>query len=191
MNKLSPSVRRLIAVALLVVAVILPWRLVVVPLMEIFDSYSEQMATQTDMLERYRRLADSRDRLRAHLQQLQAAPASQEGYLAGESETLVAAELQKVVRSIVERGGGRVESTQILPVTSEGEFQRITLRVRMSADTDGLFHVFYDLESMLPYLFIDSVDVVSQERRGRRSPDTIDQGTLGVSYDVYGYRRAG
>ena len=181
----------MIAIALLVLAIVLPWRLILMPVLEEFESNSERLAGQEEMLARYRRLADSRDLLRKRLEQLQAAPASQEGYLAGESETLVEAELQKLVRSIVERSGGRVESTQILPAASEGEFQRITLRVRMAADTDALFRVFYDLESMVPYLFIDSVDVVSQERRGRRSQGTADQGTLGVSYDVYGYRRSG
>jgi general secretion pathway protein M len=191
-NKLSPATRRIVALALLIAAVALPWRLLVLPLLERFDAYEEQVATQQDLLVRYRGLADSREQFQQRLQQLQAEPASQEGYLSGESATLVAAELQNLVRTTVERSGGRLESTQILPAAPEGEFQRVTLRVRMSADTDGLFRVLYDLESMLPYLFVESVDIVSRERRTtRRAQDGPEEGVLNVSYDVYGYMRAG
>jgi general secretion pathway protein M len=189
-NRLSPATRRIIALALLAAAVALPWRLIVLPLLDRFDAYREETAMQEDMLVRYRRLADSREQLRERLEQLQAEPTSQEGYLTGESQTLVAAELQNLVRTIVERNGGRLESTQILPPANEGELRRVTLRVRMSADTEGLFRVFYDLESMLPHLFVDGVDIVSRERRGRRTPEGQEE-ALSVSYDVHGYMRAG
>lgn len=194
MSRLSPLTRRTIAIALLIAVIALPWRLVLLPVAEQFADSAAQIEAQEDMLVRFRRLADSREALRAQLQVLQAQPASQEGYLAGESGTLVAAELQNLVRTIVDRNGGRVESTQILPLAGEGEFQRITLRVRMSADTEGLSRVLYDLESMLPYLFIDGLDIVSRERRGSRrssDPPAEEAGLLSVTYDVYGYMRAG
>ena len=97
---------------------------------------------------------------------------SQAGYLTGDSETLVAAELQNLVRTIVERNGGRLESTQILPPVNEAAFRRVTLRVRMSVGVEGLFRILYDLESMLPYLFVDGLDIVSRERRGGRQSAT-------------------
>lgn len=191
MNKLSPATRKIIALALLAVAIALPWRLVVQPVQEQFAAYAEAKATNLEALERFRRLADSREELRRQLEQLQAQPASQEGYLSGESETLVAADLQNLVRGIVERHGGRLESTQILPAVPEGEFRRVTLRVRMAADTDALFRIFYDLESMLPYLFIDSLDVISRDRRARRGQTETEDGVLVVNYDVFGYMRSG
>jgi general secretion pathway protein M len=190
---LSPLARRIIAIALLVAAIALPWRLVLLPLQETFSEYDEAVTSRQEMLDRYQRLADSRAALRARLEELQQEPASQEGYLTGESETLVAAELQNLVRTTVERNGGRLESTQILPPVPEGEFRRVTLRVRMSADTDGLFRILYDLESMLPYLFLDSLDIVSRDRRTYRGggQGQVQGGALSVSYDVFGYMRAG
>jgi general secretion pathway protein M len=190
-KSLSPPVRRIIAVALLVVAIALPYRLIVQPLLEAYAEGSEEVDKQQEMLVRYRKLADSRAHLQARLEQLQAEPSSQAGYLTGESETLVAAELQNLVRTTVERNGGRLESTQILPATSEGAFRRVALRVRMSTDTDGLFRIVYDLESTLPYLFLDGVDIASRERRVRGSASGPEAGTLSVSYDVYGYMRSG
>jgi general secretion pathway protein M len=190
-NSLSPSIRRLIAVALLIAAVALPYRLIVQPLLQSYDERANAAATQYDLLVRYRNLADSRARLRARLQEIQAEPSSQAGYLTGESETLVAAELQNLVRTTVERNGGRLESTQILPPVSEGAFRRVTLRVRMSTDTDGLFRILYDLESTLPYLFLDGLDIASRERRARRSISGPEGGGLSVGYDVYGYMRSG
>jgi general secretion pathway protein M len=190
-KSLSAPVRRIIAVALLVAAIALPYRLIVQPLLDAFAEGSEEVAKQQEMLVRYRKLADSRADLQARLEQIQAEPSSQAGYLVGESETLVAAELQNLVRTTVERNGGRLESTQILPATSEGAFRRVALRVRMSTDTDGLFRIVYDLESTLPYLFLDGIDIASRERRTRGSSGAPEAGTLSVSYDVYGYMRSG
>ncbi|MBK8175516.1 MAG: hypothetical protein IPK66_09735 [Rhodospirillales bacterium] len=191
MTKLSPLTRKIIAVTLLIVAIALPYRLIVSPLQERSAAYAEQIAARQDVLSRLRRLADSRPQLRERLEKLQSLPSSQEGYLSGDSETLVAADLQTLVRTIVERNGGKLESTQILPATSEGAFRRVTLRVRMSSDTDSLFHTLYDLESMLPYLFLDGLDIVARNRRGRAaSKASAPASELGVSYDVYGYMRA-
>ena len=61
----------------------------------------------------------------------------------------------------------------------------------MSTNTDGLFRIFYDLESTLPYLFLDGIDIASRERRVRGTAAGNEAGTLSVSYDVYGYMRSG
>jgi general secretion pathway protein M len=188
---LSPAAGRIIALALLAAAIALPYRLIVAPLQEGYRELTEEAASRRDVLDRYRRLADSREELRQRLETLRDNPAAQTGFLTGESETLVAAELQNLVRSVVERTGGRLESTQVLPSVTEGPFRRVTLRVRMSATIDGLTRVLYDLESMLPYLFVDSLDVVSRERRGGRQTPQAGESTLSVSYDVFGYMRAG
>jgi general secretion pathway protein M len=189
-KELSPAAGRIVALALLAAAIALPYRMIVAPLQERFQDLSDEAASRRDMLGRYQRLADSREQLRQRLQTLRDNPAAQAGFLTGESETLVAAELQNLVRSIVERGGGRLESTQIMPPTTDGVFRRVTLRVRMSADVDGLFRILYDLESMLPYLFLEGLDIVSRERRGSRQNPQPGAGTLSVSYDVFGYMRA-
>lgn len=190
MKELSPAASRIVALALLGAAIALPYRMVVAPLQESYQELSDQAASRRDMLGRYQRLADSREQLRQRLQTLRDNPAAQAGFLTGESETLVAAELQNLVRSIVERGGGRLESTQIMPPITDGVFRRVTLRVRMSADVDGLFRILYDLESMLPYLFLEGLDIVSRERRGMRQSPQPGSSTLSVSYDVFGYMRA-
>ena len=191
MKALSPTASRIVAVALLVAAIALPYRLIVAPLREDYQQLTDEVASRRDMLARYQRLADSREGLRQQLQTLRENPAAQAGYLTGDSETLVAAELQNLVRTIVERGGGPLESTQILPPPTEGAFRRVTLRVRMSSDTDGLFRILYDLESMLPYLFLDGLDIVSRERRGGRPGTQAGAAALSVSYDVFGYMRGG
>jgi type II secretory pathway component PulM len=66
-KSLSPPVRRIIAVALLVVAIALPYRLIVQPLLEAYAEGSEEVDKQQEMLVRYRKLADSRADLQARL----------------------------------------------------------------------------------------------------------------------------
>jgi general secretion pathway protein M len=192
MKSLSPATRRIIAVALLIAVVALPYQLVLKPVFAQYDAYQAEVTNEQDMLARFRRLADSRDELRARLAALQDKPTSTTGYLTGESETLVAAELQTLVRNTVERNGGRLESTQVLPATSESGYRKVALRVRMSADTEALFRILYDLESALPYLFLDSLDIVSRDRRARRrGQGDAGSSTLSVACDVFGYMRSG
>lgn len=189
MTKLSPAVSRLLAAALLVAAIAIPYRLLIAPLLDHFAAYAADAATQEDLLVRYRRLADSRPQLRERLVEIQEGSAAQSGYLSGDSETLVAAELQNLIRTTVERNGGKLESTQILSAVTEDQFRRVTLRVRMVSDTETLFRTLYDIESALPYLFLDNLDIVSRDSRTGRNDANQQGATLTVGYDVYGYMR--
>jgi len=190
MNRLSPGIRRVLALAVLVLAVFLPYRLLVEPVLATFDELSTSAAEREEQLVKFRRLAESREALEARLDALKSRPMAQEGYLSGDSETLVAAQLQTTVRTLVERSGGKLESTQVLAASAEGDFRRVSLRVRMSADSNSLFRTIYELEAAVPYLFIENFDVLSRESRGRRD-EAAGAMVLSVAYDVYGYLRAG
>jgi general secretion pathway protein M len=192
MKPFSPMGRRILALLLLVGVIAIPYVFIVEPLAAKHREYADTIAQDQDLLRRYRRIAADRPLLQARREQLQRDPISQGAYLSGESEALVAANLQNRIKTVIEANGGSLASTQILQSSDEDGFRVVTIRVRMTADIDAASKTFYALEAGQPYLFIDSVDISSRQARRRRrrdqktAPENVD---LNINFDVSGYMR--
>ena len=185
MIQLSPPASRIVAVGLLLAVVAAAYSLFVAPLWRTFADNSERIAEQRDLLQRYQRAAASADQLSDRLAALRKRPVSGEGYLQGDNESLVAAQLQSRIRSVVQESGSKLTSTQVLAGIDEAGFRRIGVRVTMSADISDLQKVLHSLESDRPYLFLDNVDITGEQSRGRDART----GDLTVSFDAYGFMR--
>jgi general secretion pathway protein M len=188
---LSPTASRAIAVIVLVGVIAVPYVFIVQPLVEKYRENRDTIAEYQDQLLRYRQIAANRPQMQARHEQLQRDPISQGAYLSGDSEALVAANLQNRIKTVIEASGGRLSSTQILQSGDEDVFRVVTVRVRMTADIDAASKIFYELESGQPFLFVDGVDISSRQARRRRrnqqtAPENID---LNINFDVYGYMR--
>jgi len=191
MKSFSPMGRRILALLLLVGVIAVPYVFIVEPLAARHREYADTIAQDHDLLRRYRRIAADRPLLQARREQLQRDPISQGAYLSGESEALVAANLQNRIKTVIEANGGCLASTQILQSSDEDGFRVVTIRGRMTADIDAASKSFYALEAGQPYLFIDSVDISSRQARRRRrdqktAPVNVD---LNINFDVSGYMR--
>ncbi|MGF1641923.1 MAG: type II secretion system protein GspM [Rhodospirillales bacterium] len=191
MKPLSPPTSRGLALLLLGIVLVLPYALIVQPVIEKRATSRETLADYRDQLERYRRIAANVPSLQAHLEEVRRDPKSSDAYLSGDNESLVAASLQNRIKTIIESSGGSLASTQILPSSIEQGFRVVTVRVRMTADIDAATRTLYALEADPPYLFIDNVDISSRQVRrtpGSGRPATEDV-QLNISFDVYGYLR--
>lgn len=187
----SPRLSRLLALALLIAALAVPYLAVVRPFVAELAANRELLAEQAALRERYGRIAANSAGLGERLDALREQPVAEHAYLEGASESLVAAELQSRVKSAVQSNGGTLNSTQILDATTEAGFRRLAVRVRMSASTDALPKVLYALESSEPFLFIDNVDINARtvrrrETGGKGETETVE---LIASFDLFGYMR--
>jgi len=196
---LSPLLSRALALAILGAFLWAAGALAVAPLVAKYRLNQETIARSGELLQRYRRLGRARPMLEAQLAEVRERLAPAGLYLAGASDALVAAELQNRVKAVVEEGGGKLNSTQILAARDEGSFRRVAIRVQMTVTVEPLQAVFYGLESAQPYLFVDNVDirrrVTKRRRRQRRDQPaaTAPEGEsqLTVRFDLYGYTRGG
>ncbi len=191
---MTPRLRRLIAIALLLLVIALPYHLVIRPIIQQHRDYDVQIADSIALIRQFRRSTATLDALRAEVEALEQQPALQTGYLGGETEALAAAELQNLVKVTIEAAGGVVNSTQVLPAEPSDGFRRITARVSMTGPIDSIFQAFHRLESMEPMLFLDNIDMGAQSRRrrrprGRGGEEVAEDPTLNANFDVYGYMR--
>lgn len=188
-ERLTPVQRRILALALALVVVLAFARLVVLPTWGAYLDNRDAIAQHREDIARYSRLATRMPELEAALRDLERSDALARYVLTHESAALAAAALQERVKTVVQRSGGDLTSTQVLPAEEEGQgFRRVTVNVRMAVSTPSLQEVFYELESTLPYLLVDEVVILSRASRRRRA---VAPGTdmLDVRFNLSGFMR--
>ena len=196
MSALSRPVRRLLAIAILALALLAAWTVAVRPLAAKFVYYRQSIAQSHDLLAGYRRVGAARPSIERSLTDARGAQAAQSSFLKGASIEIVAAELQNTVKRIVTTGGGTLKSTQLRPHEDSEAWRRVAIRVDLAADVEALVRILHSLEAANPYLFVDNVSIRAPRaaRRARRktaAPARPAAGTreLRVRWDVYGYMR--
>lgn len=182
---------RTVAIALLAIALLAGYRMIMAPVLNAFRDGKARIEQAEELLQRYEALAQQRPLLNDRLAEQEERAASAAGYLQGPSDALAAAELQDRVKSVIEAAGGELRSTQILPAEQpEADLgvRRTTLRVHFVVTIEGLEESLYELETGQPYLVIDDV-TVRQERVRRRRSEPRAQPMLDVSLQLFGYLR--
>jgi general secretion pathway protein M len=184
---ISPRLSRLLAVALLVFVLAIPYLLILRPYVATLQANRDALAEQVALRDRYAGLAAAGAGLDERLEDLRDQSDGQSAYLEGASEALVAADLQNRVKTVVQDNGAVLNSTQILEAADEDGFRRLAVRVRMAASTEALYKALYALESDRPFLFIDNIDINAHivRRRDGRGEDV----ELMVVFDLFGFMR--
>ena len=100
---------------------------------------------------------------------------------------MVLAKLQNQIQTLVAGEPGDIRSIQVLPEAEEDGFEKIGLRVTLTAGIPTMQKVFYDIESSIPALFIDNLDVRTNIRRRRRNTEATNR--VQIRFDVFGYRK--
>jgi len=178
---------RFAAVALLLGALAAVYVAIAHPLLGEFRRNEEAIAGTVQMLARFQDVTVMRAGIEAQLNELRQREA-QAGYiLTGSTDALAAAELQDRIKMVVRESGGVVRSVQALPPEDEGSFRRIAVRLQMTTTTESFFNVVYSLETMLPALFVDNIDVQSRSAKPAADKPATDP-VLTVNLDLYGYR---
>ncbi len=191
MNNFSPVASRIVAVALLVAIIAAAWGLVMRPIAAQLQAHEQSIIDSREQLQRYRRIASTREQWESRLEALTRARSVSGQFLAGESVDLVAADLQSKIKQTISAVGGLLKSMQTLPVKDLDDFdnlRKVALRVDLVADIASLQRIMYRLESSKPYLFVDNTNVRSRGKRTRPG-QSGDAKELQIRFDVYGYLR--
>ncbi|MFE0759005.1 type II secretion system protein GspM [Inquilinus sp. NPDC058860] len=137
------------------------------------DEIAARVADLERVAARQPGLLQRRDALRASLGQ-------GDRFLAGANAAIGGANLQRLVGTIIDGAGAQMEDAAVLPAREEGAYLRVGLRVTLSTRIDPLQRVLYAVESGLPDLFIDDLEIRTAE------PGAADP-VLSITFQVYGY----
>ncbi len=70
---------------------------------------------------------------------------------------MAGAELQRIVKNITGGNQAQILSTQLLPVSEEQGFLRVSLKVRLRGTLPALLQSLYEIETGDVYMFVDNV----------------------------------
>jgi len=145
----------------------------------------EEMAAQIGM---YRaRLAQLPDVEAQRAQLLQHAD-SEPGLIQAGDASLAAAELQRLVETLIQNHGGELRSTQPSPPEQIEGFEIVAVENAFSLPVTQFANLLYALETQNPYLFIDRLEV-SGPPNWQSEVDNGQEPRLQLQWTVHGYRR--
>lgn len=154
--RLPARQQRALAIALFVVAAVVALSLLLLPVVLLHRHYDNAIASLTDRLDTYRRVAAQAPEYRRALDVMRAKDARR-FFLKNTAANLAGAELQEIVRGAVEGNGGRITISQNQAPKDDGRYRQIGLNVQFFATTPNLQKILYALETQQPYLVIENL----------------------------------
>ena len=189
MMQLTVRQSRLAALSLLALVFAAAMMAVATPLWLLNRRYDMAIEDAAKRLERYLKIAGMREGLQKKAAEAKALGTSRH-YLKSASPALAAAELQELVKSVLETNGGKLNSIQILPHIDEGLYRQVAVSLQLTAPLSALKVMLYTLESARPYLFINNFSVRSPIGFGPR-PAAATEPELTIQFDLTGYALRG
>ncbi len=183
---------RLLALALALLMVALLYAVVAQGLIGRYRYYQNSLAQYQEQLARLERIAATQEALRQRIAAVQKDPGLATQYLAQSNPALAAAELQQRLKTAVDTAGGALQSTQALPPVDEGAVIKVTVSALFNGDTSSLQQVLYALESQIPLLFVEHLEVSARITRPRLPSGRYANYTriqLSAQFEVSGYLR--
>ena len=185
-EKLNPQQRRLLALAILLLALGAVFSVSVLPVLLANQHYRDTIDGLESRLQQLQRAAAIGDSLQPQYEQLKRWQTSDAHYLKSNSAALAAAELQRLVKRVIVSKNAEVVSTQILTTQQEEGFDRVSLKVRIRGELENIVQAFHVLETGEPFVFLDNVSVrASRGRRLRGQAPTLQ--TMDIDMELIAY----
>lgn len=183
MARLSPRLRRALALALLFLPIALSALLVVVPV-QLAERHAADLAELEAHVERLEQRLVTREQVLAELRRLERVTELDSRLLAAETVGVAGAALAGRLAEHLQEAGGWLESTQVLDPVLDPPVTRIGVRVNGTVDLAGLRQFLHRIENAEPILTVERI-VLRNEDMGGRS------GLVVAEVTVVGYARAG
>jgi len=111
-------------------------------------------------------------------------PAGEAAAISAPTETVAASELQKAILTSLEKAGGTLHSIQAdatSDVTGEG-LRRLNAQTTFDGSIDALQKVLFDLETAVPFIFVDSLLVQPTAAMGSTTGEKLHVTLVTSSY---------
>lgn len=187
MNSLSASRQKLLALAILAAIALGSWGLFIQPLRLAYQHADQQIIDLQDQHQRYQRINQSHDALRARLQQRQQQLDQAQVLLQGRTQALLSASLQQRLRDIIADSGGELVRVQAMEPVIEQHLTVIRLQVRLRANLDQLLTTLMQLQQSQPLLNLSQLSIQSRPARILRSSGRPISWPLEVQFQLSGY----
>jgi len=186
----NQQMQRWLAVGLLIAVVLIISMVVIVPLaskgMELHDTKNNLVFR----LQQYERILATKDTVIAGIAKIKQEHEKQGYFNSQKTDALASAEMQEFIKKAIVDAGGQLSSTQALPVSNKDKFSRITVRVRMTGNSEVLRAVLYKIETATPFIIIDQIDIRPMRGKRNRTTRQLDPSNeLNVNFQAVSFMR--
>ncbi len=185
------NLHRWLALGLLLGIVLLLAAVVVAPLISAANDYREQAEELRFRLQRARQIVARKQSVAENLEKLKRQQQAL-GFLSSrDTVALASADLQQFVKNAIADAGGQLNSTQVLPVTELDGLQKIAVKVRMKGSIEVLRHVLHEIETSVPLMRVEQLDIRPvRGRRNRKTRRLEPTNELNINFQVVTFMRA-
>ncbi len=185
------KMHRWLALVLLLGIVLLLAAVIVVPLISAANDYREQTEELRFRLQRARQIVARKQSVAGNLEKLKRQQ-QMLGFLSSRGTVaLASADLQQFVKNAIADAGGQLNSTQVLPVTELDGLQKIAVKVRMKGSIEVLRHVLHEIETSVPLMLVEQLDIRPvRGRRNRKTRRLEPTNELNINFQVVTFMRA-
>jgi len=181
----SARARRTAALALLLFAVLAVTALIAVPVYKLHEHYDVALESLQFRFNKLRSVAAQKAEIQKGLVTVKGENAAR-FFLKNSAPNLAGSELQDLVRAAVEKGSARLTSVQVAAPKEEGRYRQIVLNIQVIGNIITLQQTLHALESVLPYVFVDTLRINSTQFRGARANAGLEP-EVTVQMDVSAY----
>ena len=153
--------------------------------------YAEEINELRTQLVRFQTVASQRESLQAQLGQIRSSQ-NDEGLFFehpsfDEAAAALSGNIGDMVRTQADDSCQIVSRQPVRPRVQE-RFEKVTVNVRMRCDAEDFLQVLYGMETGMPLMLVDNLNVIRPRTSSRaRRKQTQAQGALDIRFNVSGY----
>jgi type II secretory pathway component PulM len=160
LERLNPQQRRLTLIGGGALLLVLVYLLVIMPIMDLEDDWTRELAQRHRLLVKYQSLIDSKARIVKGNKEMKAALTQAESqFLSGSNPAVASADLQEILKHLAREHGVQVTSTKALQPREAGPYLEVPLQAQLSCTTGQLLTILYQLEHHKKLLFVPELEV--------------------------------
>jgi len=176
---------RLGAILLLLGVILLAKEGVIDPILDSVNQSREEIADAATRLSRIKAIAATKPELEAQAAKMMSDIGQSDAFMRADTEALAGAALQERLRTLTSAQGISLGAIQWAAGKTDSGLGRISVRVQITATLGPLYALLGSVESTMPLLFIDDIDI--QATAGGDPGQPVQDGPLSVTFDCYGY----
>lgn len=185
---------RTTAILLLVITIILVYLLFFHWFVVRHLAYSEELSGLREQLQRFQQVAAQKEPLQAQLATIREARDDEQMFLGeadfNEAAAAMSNRLGRMVQTQAEDSCKIVSRQPVRPRVQQ-RFQQVTVNVRMRCSGEDLLKILYRLESDMPMVIVDDLNVLRPRVRRRVGGQIIEVAQeLDVRFNMSGYLRS-
>ena len=179
------------AIMLMVIVLLLVYLLVFHWFILRHREYAEEIGGLREQLSRFQTVATQREALQTRLGEVRNSQKDADLFLSepefDEAAAAMSGRIGEMVRTQADDSCQIVSRQPVRPKVQE-RFEKVTVNVRMRCDAEDFLKVLHGMETGIPLMLVDDLNIIRpRARRRTRGAQTDSQGTLDIRFNVSGY----